>query len=261
MAKVIVLPDIRSFEQALEFSNSRGVAVDVLKPPDFCSGLVPAALLSAGRPGPGMDEQRWEGLAVAGIIEYRPSGRQTPAGGAPDPAWRTVIGSLFIERVRVSVSDPNRFRFDIRTENDLGPLIPIMARFIRGGSFRPDVPCLAFGEERRLIALSGHSIVISRAGDLPDMWVMLRTAVDLILGAWYRKEEFPPDLEPRKGLGAIEIFRRLPGTDCGLCGRSDCMEFSHGLLLGKGGLSECPVLSEAEYAKNLKSLTWLMDAI
>jgi ArsR family metal-binding transcriptional regulator len=144
-------------------------------------------------------------------------------------------------------------------ERRLDFLIPFMARFIRGGAFHPDGPVLAFEEEHKLISFWSDRIVICRADDLLDAWILVRTAIELVMQAWRRKDTILPEEKARLGIGAIEIFRRLPATNCGLCGHKGCMEFSMLLLTGRSRLEECKPAHEK--SDHRKSLEWLMRAI
>jgi ArsR family metal-binding transcriptional regulator len=143
----------------------------------------------------------------------------------------------------------------------LDALIPVMARLISGGAFNPAAPSLAIEEGHRLIVISGRKIVLSRVDDLLDAWIILRTTVDFITLANERYKEIKPETRTRRGLGASEIYKRLPADDCGQCGREGCMEFATELLMGRLTIDDCPPLKNDEMERNLKSLKWLMEAL
>jgi len=136
-----------------------------------------------------------------------------------------------------------------------------MARLIRGGAYRFDVPVFAFEEDHRLLAVSSERMVICRADDLLDAWIMLRSLVDLVISAWDLRSRIEPEKQRRQGIGAMEIFKRLPSTDCGRCGKQNCMEFATGLFTGKFRIDQCPSLMEEAWRERLESVQWLMRAI
>jgi len=43
----------------------------------------------------------------------------------------------------------------------------------------------------------------------------------------------------------LEIFRRLPGTNCGVCPHKTCMAFAVHLATGQADVGNCPLLSDA----------------
>lgn len=259
MAQIVILPDQAAFKPALEALESARMSAEALEPPDFCVGLAATCILVTGTSTNMAQTLESRGVCVSGIIPLGRFRRDVPTAGPPDPKWREVLGEFRITSVRPSFTDPTRLRVEAVCGNSLDPLIPYMAKFIRGGAFDPKGPVLAFEEEHRLVSFCGDRLVVCRSDDLLDAWIIIRSAVELILQAWERKDVLTPEKTSRMGIGAVEIFKRLPATNCGLCRRQNCMEFALGLLTGQSGLEQCPqVLGQPEYRDSLK---WLMRAI
>lgn len=198
---------------------------------------------------------------MSGMVPYAPFKKTIPKADPPSPLWCEAVGDLSIRVIEASVSDSVRLRAEVETENDLGPLIPLVACLIRGGSYRPDLPALTFEEEHRLLAIARDRIVFSRSDDLLDFWTMLRSMIDLIVAAWERRSILEPERQPRQGVGAIEVFKRLPGTNCGECGSANCMEFATRLFMGRCQIEKCPTIFEPKWTRNFESLQWLISAI
>jgi ArsR family metal-binding transcriptional regulator len=261
MAHVIIFPDQASFENSLKFIESVGTTATVVQPPEFCLGLVAPTIVVTGGPKALAHELELGGMPISGVIPYHPVSREIPKASRPDEKWTQVLGSLTVSTVRPSLTDPLKLRVEVIPERNLAPTIPLMARLIRGGSYRFEIPVLAFEEEHRLLAFSSDRIVICRADDLLDAWTMIRSFVDLAISAWDMRAKIEPEKERRQGIGAIEIFKRLPSTDCGRCGRLNCMEFAMGLFIGKFRIDQCPPLMEDRWRARLESVRWLMQAI
>ena len=47
-------------------------------------------------------------------------------------------------------------------------------------------------------------------------------------------------------MNQVEIYKKLPGTNCGACKQKACMPFAFALLKGEADLSDCPCLSDKE---------------
>ena len=201
------------------------------------------------------------GVEISGSIPYKPFDRETPQAPPPDTEWREIVGAIRMKEVRLSLTDPLRLRVEVTPEMSLGELIPIMARMIRGGAYQPDMQVLAFEEDYRLIAFSANALVISRALDLLDVWIMIRCAIDLICRAWENRNTVEPDRAPRHGIGAVEIFRRLPGSNCGRCRHGGCMEFATQVFAGRRRIEECLPLLDKENERYLESVRWLCGVI
>jgi ArsR family metal-binding transcriptional regulator len=261
MAYVIIFPDQAAFENSLKFIELPGTTAAVVQPPEFCLGLVAPTIVVTGGPKSLVEELELSGVTISGVIPYHPFSREIPKASRPAKKWTQVLGNLTVSIVRPSLTDPIRLRVEVIPEKSLAAMIPLMARLIRGGSYRFEIPVLAFEEEHRLLAISSDRVVICRADDLLDAWTMLRSFVDLAISAWDLRSKIEPERERRQGIGAIEIFKRLPSTDCGLCGQLNCMEFSMGLFIGKFRIDQCPPLMEERWRARQESVRWLMQVI
>jgi ArsR family metal-binding transcriptional regulator len=259
MAQIVIFPHQSAFQTGMEAIQSAGISAEALEPPDFCLGLAANSILVAGMSRDILSIFENKGISVSGIVPHGAFKRDVPESGAPDPEWRNIVGEFRITSIRKSSTDPTKLDAECVCEKCLDYLIPFMARFIRGGAFNSAGPVLAFEEEQKLVSFWGHRIVICRAEDLLDAWILIRTAIELIIQAWRRKDTISPEEKGRLGIGAIEIFRRLPATNCGLCGHTTCMEFSMALLTGRTRIEKCKPAHEKP--EHRKSLEWLLQAI
>jgi ArsR family metal-binding transcriptional regulator len=260
MPQAVVFPDQESCDKGLAFLQSAGFKPVVLEVPEFAEGLVADVAIIPVEKRINADDLAGRGLKVCGIIPHYPTKREIPQANALDVSWREIIGDLELVSIRRSLTDPARLRCQMTSGLDLSFIIPFMAQLIRGGVFHPDKPLLAFEEERRLIALSGRDIVISRADDLTDFWIVLRTLVELIISAWDNQHTIEPETQSRQGIGTVELFRRLPGLNCGQCQRQTCMEFATGLLTRSCSVEECTPIMDGD-PQYLTSLLWLLGAL
>ena len=261
MANVLVFPDWQSFDDASEALESAQALFEIMPLPRFCHGLAVPAIRVPGSAKPLREFLVSRRISLSGLLPYQPFARDVPEAEPPDPLWKEVLGDLRVTAIKQSVTDPSRLRVEAVVEKSLSELIPIMARIIRGGSFHRDVPVLAFDEEHRLLAVSPREVVICRADDLLDAWIMLRSVVELVMSAWHRRESLKPETDPRHGIGAIEIFKRLPGENCGRCSNYNCMEFAVGILMGRHKPDECVSLQEKQDPTCRQSLEWLLRAV
>ncbi len=261
MACIVIFPDRDSFQDAVELSGSMGIHTAPLEIPTFCRGIASPCLVTTAGLKQVVRDLESHGIPSIGAIRYKPFKREIPEAPPPDSQWIRIVGGIRIRKIRPSFTDPQRLRIETTPVNSLANLIPIMARLIRGGSFRPRAGILAFEEEHRLIAFSSDSIVISRADDLLDAWILLRCGVELICSAWNKQNDLGRERDPRHGIGAIEIFRRLPGDNCGQCRCGNCMEFAQEVFTGRRSVFDCGPLFEPSNSQSLESMYWLGNII
>lgn len=261
MAQVIIFPDQGSFEKGLHVLLEDGIPAEPLGPPRFCEGLVASSIVVTGAERQFAEELKSRGVSVSGENPFSQFNREVPEAAPPDPRWLEIVGGLRVNSVRRSLTDSSKLRVEISLGRSIARLIPIMARLIRGGAYVPAIPALTFEEEHRLIVIGPDQIIVSRADDLLDMWVMVRTSIELIRTAWEHQDHIQPETEPRQGIGAVELFKRLPGDNCGECGNEGCMEFATGLITGRTKISQCAPLHVQSNPEIRRSLKWLLVMI
>lgn len=260
MANLVIFPNQSAFELGFQSVGIESCGIAVFEPPTFCKGIVPPCIAISGGANAFLEVLREKRIPFSGMLEYHGFSKEVPEAAPPDARWKEIVGDLAVSRLGPSLTDSIRLRAEISPSKDLGALIPTMARLIRGGAYRPEVPVLAFEEEHRLISVARGRIVFSRVDDILDTWIMLRCMIDLLIAAWDRRFSLRPETSPRQGIGAIEIYKRLPATNCGRCNNPNCMEFATGLLTGRCRVEHCLPLGEGE-PQYLNSLLWLMEAI
>ncbi|MEJ5364821.1 MAG: (Fe-S)-binding protein [Desulfosoma sp.] len=54
------------------------------------------------------------------------------------------------------------------------------------------------------------------------------------------RQSITPVLHKRPTVTVLDIYRRLPQTNCGRCGAATCMAFAAKVFRGESSLSECP---------------------
>ena len=55
------------------------------------------------------------------------------------------------------------------------------------------------------------------------------------------------------------LHKLLPRTDCGQCGKRNCLAFAIDLAKGKSTLEQCSVLEQPEYDADRQSLATLLN--
>lgn len=56
---------------------------------------------------------------------------------------------------------------------------------------------------------------------------------------WARRTEIEPSYERREKPPALEIYKRLPKTNCGTCGQKTCLAFAVAVYMGNVPVAKC----------------------
>lgn len=92
-------------------------------------------------------------------------------------------------------------------------------------------------------------LAISPIEDTETAENLFKEIVQIINGTWAAKDEITPNFEAGKMLPtALDIFRLLPGTNCGECGFPTCMAFAAQLRTNPANISLCPGLNKEDYS-------------
>ena len=244
MAKLLTtFPNLAEFEKACGSLASAGVRHEIVSPlPAYGRVGVPAVVL---------EEEELASLATAHVDSFVCSGwvgfrRVTltvpdsePSGFAAD-----IFGRCAIMVLAPCVADEVRIRLVAHISGDLGPVMPYLNAKMAGGLYCPDGPTFTFMEGPRMISLYSHRITLAKADEIVDAWRVLERVRVLACEVWQRRETISPCYTTRHRPPALEVYRRLPGTNCRACGEKTCMAFA--LRLWKAEVS--PVKCEPVFA-------------
>ena len=106
---------------------------------------------------------------------------------------------------------------------------------------------ISVSENGKMIAIYDKRITIAKADDIVDAWHVLESLRRLINDVWKRKEQITPSFETRTRPHALEIYSRLPRTNCKLCGEMTCFAFAMKLWSGGTKPSACSAIFGGKY--------------
>jgi len=185
------------------------------------------------------------GIVFSGWVEHTPatvSMPEEPELAAPG----TCFARAAIMVLQACVADDTKIRLVAHVAGGIAPVLPYLNAVMRHASYTPAVDTLTYMEGNRMIALYPRRITIAKAEEIVDAWLTLERIRRTVEETWARRDEIAPLYETRKKPPAVEIFKRLPGTNCGLCGERTCMAFALRIWAGNAGVRQCTPLSPPE---------------
>jgi ArsR family metal-binding transcriptional regulator len=90
---------------------------------------------------------------------------------------------------------------------------------------------------------------MGKADEIVDAWRLLEEVRVRVNETWARRASMTPSHEMRSKPPVLEIYKRLPRTNCKLCGEQTCMAFAAKLRMGEGKLSQCTPVFDGEYMR------------
>jgi len=210
-----------------------------------------------GVPGLVMEEEARMALAAAGPEEFLCAGwieyRAPRAGAPPVPAdgppvfEEDVIGEVAIVVLVPCVADKSRIRFIAHLGGDIAPVFPYLNTLMHEASYNARAATFTFMDAHRLVALYGQRVVVAKADDLVDGWRTLEMIRCRAADAWARRASVEPTYQMRQRPPALEVYKRLPKTNCGACGQASCLALAVMVYEGEVNISRCRPVFEGEF--------------
>ncbi|MCX5830290.1 MAG: hypothetical protein NT140_00090 [Deltaproteobacteria bacterium] len=214
--------------------------------PSPALSLVALPALVMSREGRGRLEALAPTVVFSGWVNYRVSRVEMLDGPAPqEPKSDDCFRRSSIMFLGPCVADETKIRLIAHLEGDLGPVLPYLNAVIPQALYTPAAETLTYMEGYRMIALYRQRITIAKADEIVDAWRTLEDIRQLAEQTWNDRSTIEPSFEIRKKPPAIEIFKRLPRTNCGLCSEPTCLAFAVKVWTGAASVRLClPVFEE-----------------
>jgi ArsR family metal-binding transcriptional regulator len=165
----------------------------------------------------------------------------------PEQFQETVFESAHIMVLAPCIADIARIRIIAHIHGDLTEVLPYLNAEMPGAFYNPNGPTLMFMEGYRMVVLYPHRISVAKADDVVDAWRILEMIRLRVNRDWSKRSEIVPSNEMRRKPPALEIYKRLPGTNCRQCGEKTCMAFALRLWGGEVRPDDCLPIFEGEY--------------
>jgi ArsR family metal-binding transcriptional regulator len=242
---------IVAFPRRSEFEKARALVAGLQLPhgvvsPDPGYSLVGAPALLCDSEGLSA-LQGDHGFICAGWTEYRTSSADIP-DQPPARFEEDVFQKAVIMFFGPCMADESRIRLIARLAGDLTAVLPYLNATMPQARFNAGPCTLTYMDGQRLISLDPRRVTIGKADDLLDGWRTLERIRVLVNQVWARRATIVPSFELRSKPPALEIYKRLPRTNCKACGEETCMAFAVSLWQGTASPAQCAPVFSDEYA-------------
>ena len=141
--------------------------------------------------------------------------------------------------------DAGYFRAHVEIVEDLTEVLPYLNAELEGANYNHGAKALIWPGKGRKFAFRPHEIVVSPVKDREEAERFVQEVVSLVNKIWERRTEIEPSFEGRKPLpNVLDIYKRLPKSNCRECGSPSCMAFAAVIREDPEKLCLCPHVSE-----------------
>ena len=146
-----------------------------------------------------------------------------------------------------------------RLDVDICELLPYLNAVLPGAKFYPASAVLLWKNEGRRYAFRPREIGCAPVKNAEEAASVIADAVQKVNDTWCRRQNLDPDFTAAKDPpGLLEVYKVLPKTNCGECGRATCLLFAKDLREGGATPADCPLLGEPGRQSELQRLIALL---
>jgi ArsR family metal-binding transcriptional regulator len=170
--------------------------------------------------------------------------------GVVSPSYsEDIFGKAIIMVLAPCVADPSKIRLIAHITGNISLSFPYLNTIMRESCYNKEWPVLSFMDDYRMISLYQNRITAAKIDDIVDGWRMLEKSRRMVNEAFKLRNEIEPSYEMRKKPPVLEIFKRLPGTNCRQCGEATCMAFASRVWNGDKPPSGCTPVMEGDFIR------------
>lgn len=244
---------VTTFAQRAEFERARGLVESLSLPyevvwPEPGYALVGApALVMGSEARMALAASGLEDFVAAGWVRYDPP---AAPGVTQQPLQydEDVFGRAAVMVLASCTADESKIRVIAHISGDLSPVFPYLNAVMPRAFFNPNGPTLTFMDGYRMVTAYARRVAVAKADDIVDAWRVLEGVRRRANDTWARRAELGPSYEVRTKPPALEIYKRLPGTNCGACGERTCLAFAVAVHGGHLAVRQCAPVFGGEFA-------------
>ena len=145
--------------------------------------------------------------------------------------------------------------------DDIGEALPYLATVIKLCSYDDTTRILTFKRDGKGVAMYPRQIAVTKLRDREEAKQVLDELKDLINSTYDKRGNIQPCYKKGGELKYLDVFKLLPGTNCGECGQPTCLAFATKLVQQETDIAQCsPLFSERFEEKRRKLLDMLQAA-
>jgi len=260
MAVITTFPSREEGRKAQARLDGRALTYEAVSPDPGYSKVGTPALVLGTEARAALTDGRGDPVICAGFVKYRPAVIRVPAE-PPRGFEEDVFGEAAVVVLAPCVADATKIRFITHLTGDLAEVFPYMNAEMKEASYNARGPTFTFMEGYRLISMYPRRIAVAKADEIVDGWRTLEAIRRRANETWARRGEIEPSYEMRQKPPALEIFKRLPRTNCRACGEATCLAFAVRVHAGEADVRRCRPVFKGEYERLKDALLEVCRAV
>ena len=144
--------------------------------------------------------------------------------------------------------------------DDVSEVMPYLNATLKDCIYDHQSGVLTWQRGGRRIIIRPKEIAVTNLEDREDARRVMGSLVKTINETWERRADIEPDYRKRDRLKHMDVYKLLPGTNCGACGEPSCFAFALKVTVGEVKIENCRTLFTDEYRNEREELQALLEA-
>lgn len=146
----------------------------------------------------------------------------------------------------------------VELADDIGDLLPYLNTVLSPGDYSHAEKILTVKRGGHLITFRPRQIAITKLDDEDGAKKVAEDLIHIINETGANRGRIAASITSRRTPHALDLFRLLPGKNCGECGEITCLAFAIKLAGGQMACGGCPLLDTEEFAASRLRLRALL---
>ncbi|MFC1671765.1 (Fe-S)-binding protein [Planctomycetota bacterium] len=245
---ITTFPKVEEFEKAKASLETLDLPYQVIMPDSGYECVDLPALVLDENARMMIAERNGSAFMCSGWVDFRPSGKKIHDELSPR-FDEDIFGEAAIMVLAPCVADTTKIRIVVHISGDLTKALPYLNSQMPQASYNHHGLTFTFMDHYRMIVLYPRRITVAKADHIVDAWRVLEAVRRRVNETWARRAEIEPSYEMRERPPALEIFKRLPRTNCRQCGEATCLAFALRVWGGEIVPARCRPVFDGDYRR------------
>ncbi len=245
MDSLTTFTDPREFERAAALLDAHGIDHTLISPDPAYRRVGCPAVVLRDRAKATFLESAGTDILSTGWVDFRQPVQPVPDETPPEYN-EDIVGRVAIVVLAPCVADHDRLRLTAHVSGDVADALPYLNAEMAQSSYVSKLPVFTFMDGHRMLSLFRDRVGIAKADDIVDAWASLERLRCMVNDVWSRRDAITPSFELRRRPPALEIYKRLPGTNCKACGAPSCTAFAWAVWRGETEPKRCLPVFEGD---------------
>ena len=171
-----------------------------------------------------------------------------------------LINSFQITHILPCLADPEKIRTIEQLSDDIRGVLPYLNATLRGTIYNHAAGILTFKKDGAMITLYPTTVTLAKVDDEAHARNLMEWLKELVNETFEDRKNIQPNYEKGTTLRALDIFKLIPGTNCGRCGEPSCLAFAVKIAAQELEITKCTPLFSSEYEEKSKVLLEILHA-